>query len=309
MNFKKFGAKKFRGASGRIVPRRNALLGGNSALGSYRHRQYFWQRRSFKLWLILIAVAIVILLYLLFGRVIFTIKTISVQGLKTLSTQEIEQIVNSQEAKRRWLVFSQQNLWVFDSKMAENSLRERFMLDSVKIKKRPLGKLKIELSEKSNQLTWVSGEDYYYLDPNGLAVKDILVANIEVVEGDNDNQANAAALIDSEAIDQNLPKVIDDSVRPLEVGQQVLTASTVSFINALDNQLKQLDLTVTSYSMANSSATEIIAKTNKGFDIYFNTSNDLERQIANLKLVLKEKVGDSRVEYIDLRFGNKVYIK
>ena len=53
------------------------------------------------------------------------------------------------------------------------------------------------------------------------------------------------------------------------------------------------------------------AKTQEGWEIYFNPKENLDWQLTELALVLKQKIPpDERknLEYIDLRF-NKVYIK
>ena len=52
--------------------------------------------------------------------------------------------------------------------------------------------------------------------------------------------------------------------------------------------------------------------TDKNFKVIFSLDNNVEDQILNLDLVLKEKISQEDLvglEYIDLRFGNKVYFK
>ncbi len=53
-------------------------------------------------------------------------------------------------------------------------------------------------------------------------------------------------------------------------------------------------------------------KTGLGFDIFFDLEESYQDQIFNLDVVLKEKIKPeelSNLDYIDLRFGNKIYYK
>ena len=57
---------------------------------------------------------------------------------------------------------------------------------------------------------------------------------------------------------------------------------------------------------------KIEVKTTQDFEIYFNPKEDIPDQIQNLSLVLEEEIpteNRANLEYIDLRFGNRVYYK
>lgn len=56
--------------------------------------------------------------------------------------------------------------------------------------------------------------------------------------------------------------------------------------------------------------TQVNVKTKTGFVVYFNSELDLERQINNLNAVLSEEISDPKlIQYIDLRFNDRVYFK
>jgi len=55
---------------------------------------------------------------------------------------------------------------------------------------------------------------------------------------------------------------------------------------------------------------EYQAITTEGWKIYFEPKVGLREQVNNLFLVLREKFSDrTKLEYIDLRFGNRVFYK
>ena len=57
--------------------------------------------------------------------------------------------------------------------------------------------------------------------------------------------------------------------------------------------------------------TEIHVQTSEGWEAYFEQSINLDQQLNNLFLVLKDKIGDNRagLSYIDLRFPDRIYYK
>ena len=59
--------------------------------------------------------------------------------------------------------------------------------------------------------------------------------------------------------------------------------------------------------------TEISVVTQKGFEIYFDIfSSSLDQQIKNLRKILNQEIKEKEIpslEYIDLRFGNRIYYR
>ena len=58
-------------------------------------------------------------------------------------------------------------------------------------------------------------------------------------------------------------------------------------------------------------AKKIIVNTKNGFKVFFNEEKDFLEQVDNLTLILNReiKLNINNIEYIDLRFGNKIYYK
>ena len=56
---------------------------------------------------------------------------------------------------------------------------------------------------------------------------------------------------------------------------------------------------------------EFRAKTSKGYQLLFKREDNLENQMNVLKVVLDTEIKENRgrLEYVDLRFGNKVFYK
>jgi len=299
--------QQYKKPSGRIAGKR--FDGGS---GVFKRRQYFWQRRSFKVYLVLAFIVLIFILYLLFWSNIFKINNIKVEGASSISSEEITSIIQNQMAQSRLGVLSQSNLFIFSSKMAENEIKNRYVVEDVKVSKWPLKTLKIKLAEKANVLTWITDNHYYYLDPNGLATKEVLVANLTLGEGEappKDSSTTGENLIDLSALDQSLPLVYDLTNTAVKVKDQVLSADMIKFISSVNQKLPNNDLKIVSFQIPERGGSGVQVKTNKGYDIYFDNQEDLDRQLANLNLVIKEKIKDKKINYIDLRFKDRVYYK
>ncbi|MFA5076510.1 MAG: hypothetical protein WC480_03800 [Patescibacteria group bacterium] len=298
--------RSYKRPSGRSLFRRGAGAGG-----MFKRRQFFWQRRSFKIYLTLGIAGFFFLLYLICWSGIFTIQNIQTEGIKSLSAEQVKQIIQDQLSQRRFGLFSQSNLWFFNSKTAQDEIKNRYVVTDAQIKKRPLKTLKIVITEKESQITWVSGDQYYYLDSNGLAVKEVIVANITLVEGAATNQPDTTgeAMTDLSVLDTNLPIVYDLSNTKVKVGQAIVSPAIIQFIYQLKEKIASVNLEARAYQIPEPQGTEVRVVTSRGFDVYFDLQNDLDRQLANLDLVIKQKVKDKKINYIDLRFENRVYFK
>ena len=74
---------------------------------------------------------------------------------------------------------------------------------------------------------------------------------------------------------------------------------------------EKLNLNVIGYQLFSKIPGEIRVTVSDGFKIYFNRDDDLENAFVVIKTVLEEEIKEkrSRLDYIDARFGNKVFYK
>lgn len=296
--------------SGRVIRRAynsGAGLGGRD----FKRRERFWQRRRFKLIAIAAVIATLLLAYWLFWSGLFEVRAIEVRGNQTLAAGTIEQVVREQFSHRRAVLFSQSHLLFFDSAAVEQRLQQQYFFDQVVIKRRPFHRLIVAITEKTAQLTWVSDSRYYTIDGNGLALREILAPS--VVELRDDQQPSEAAageqVIDAQILGDSGTVVIDQTNTPVTIGQSVANQAFIHFITELVNQFSTTELTAEQWLVPSPSEGVVHVKTNRGFTVYFDSQDQLDAQLANLRLILREKIKDRNVNYIDLRFGNRVFIK
>ncbi len=296
-------------------------------------RQEKRKSRRLKLYGFLIISIILILGYFLFYSDKFKIKTIAISGTRNIRSEDLRSIAEAQLKESRFLIFGQNNLFILNTKELEKKINEKYVLDQLKISRELPDGLKIEVQEKVSAIIWVSNNRYYNLDSNGIAISELVNLNQRVNQPAGSEKIKKSAnsknsqekvvevnqpptqifdiKIDNQGIG-SFPSVSDESNQEVTLGQPVLAAEMISAILNLNKELPtKTNLTINGFKMPTPDSREVKVVTSEGWEIYLDTTKDLEMQLANLKLVLDQKIKNNRqkLEYIDLRFGNRVYYK
>ena len=244
-------------------------------------------------------------LYFLFGWNFFNIKKIEVSGNKNISEIEIIDLVNEQMLNRKFIIFSQANIFLFNKNQLRQSLSEKIILQKVKIDRRFPDTIRIEIFEKEPLAILITQSKAYYMDLEGLIVslvKDQAELNIQKV-GDFD-------IFRHEIVAKNLPIIYDLENRGAELNNIIATEKTTIFIIELIKKLpKNINYDI-SYYEYDAKNREVVANIIEGWRVRFNIDLNLDSQIDNLAVLLRENIKDTRnLDYIDLRFGERVFYK
>lgn len=234
----------------------------------------------------------------------FKINTITVKGVEFIDDQEIKSLISDQLDDRRWLLFNQSNIFFFSKKQAEEKIRQAYLLNNFKIRKKYFNQIEVDLEKNNSGVIWVNATNQYYLDLEGRATRlidqgQLLTINAEVGDSIIRSGANAS----------QYPLIKDLSNREVVVGESVLSSETIAFILELTNQLKtDADFEIAYYEINRPAANDITLVTQEGWLIKFSLENSVLSQINSLKVILKQRAGDrSKLDYIDLRFGDKIF--
>ncbi|NCT54525.1 FtsQ-type POTRA domain-containing protein [Candidatus Falkowbacteria bacterium] len=92
-------------------------------------------------------------------------------------------------------------------------------------------------------------------------------------------------------------------------GKIKLSEKYLAFIFNLNGELKLYNFQLDRFIIADQYYNSVFAKILDGPQIYFNVNNEIKGQLDNLMLVKNNKIKDNfnRLEYIDLRYGDKIY--
>lgn len=96
------------------------------------------------------------------------------------------------------------------------------------------------------------------------------------------------------------------------IPRQAVDPGAMAHIRALAEKLPtETGITVASFDLRSRVPSEIRATAGEGFTLIFKREDDIRAMAHVLKRVLNEEIKDkrSRLDYIDLRFGNKVFYK
>jgi len=161
-------------------------------------------------------------------------------------------------------------------------------------------------TEENFSLIWNSGKEKYYLDEKGVVVKKLDEKDLIIKPGEGETE-----IIRSEATSGIYPVVKDESNFVIEIGKSILEEEKVFFITDLTRQIKdQADFNITNYILDSPAANYITLNTDEDWIAYFTFENSIESQVDLLFSLLYQKVSNrSELEYIDLRFGEKIFWK
>lgn len=261
-------------------------------LEEHKLKKRLWLFKHKSVYLPLLAIVIIGSMYFLFYSPTFKLTGLEVKGLRDITFEELQKIVNDQQATRRLLLFKQNNFFWFSKGRLAETLNHKYALEILIIKKKLFHKLSIYLQEHTSALTWISGDKFYYLDLEGKIITEVPFKDPN----------------------PNFPRIYDESSQLVNYDQSILSPNQIKFIIDILTKLplRTGEIEINSFKIPDRRSNEIKVVTKKGWQIYFNTNLDTERQLDKLVLIYEKKVkelGIDNLEYIDLRFGNKVFYK
>lgn len=228
----------------------------------------------------------IFVIYILIYSNLFRISAIEVSGTELISKEEFVSSVEIELKKRRFFIFPQNNLFVLSKRKLEKGIRQKYNLSELEIEK-GWKKLKISLIENVCHLLIFNRYDqtFYFSDQEG-----------RVTQG-----------ISKEIAEQFWLKYPILNVNNPDLEGSVASAKTVDFIIKLDEAINQAGIERHGYELKGDDEVDLVSK--RGWRAYFDINSDIDRSVENLILLLNEKIGGQKIQYIDLRFGDKVYYK
>ncbi len=232
--------------------------------------------------------------YFLFLTDYFLIKNINIFYLgngkdNLIQEAKIKQLVDNYFQKKSFLNFRKNILF-----LSSGTVRKEFLqdgrLNSVVIDKQFPDSLNIQIAEvKPIARLVITGGENYLLDQKVRLIPD------------SENNPKLAGL----------PTIYDQTILPINQESFELTLSNVSAL--LETKIDIINSIISFpfiFIQKEAGVIKIVAQSNESWRAFFIPDQNFNQQINNLILVLQEKLQDrSKLEYIDLRFGNRVFYK
>jgi cell division septal protein FtsQ len=245
---------------------------------------------SFKGWMysFLILLILIVIFWLVSFSPFMVISEVKITGSNIERSKMFETEAWRQIDQNRFLFLSQSHLFVFNSKNFRSKINNEYVLDGVKIKKKIPGTLEIIIAEKNPVAVWFETDNYYLIDKEGWIISALTgpQSDLTTVVNNGPSKVNGKRLVDQEQI---ISSVLES--------QEAFKGPFLSL------QASQFTATHERDTLAIS--------LKEGIVIYFATNEPMSNQFDRLDILLKSDLKDklSKINYIDLRFGDKVYYK
>lgn len=248
-------------------------------------------KKFFACILVLIFGFIIFIFWFFLASPIWRITNIQVEGLTRVSDTDIKNKIWAQTETSRYLIFKQSNLCLFDKDEAQKNILEVYNLASLKITKKITKTLVISVGERPYSFIFQQGNEFFYTSSDGFVIRESAVSEEDKIKYLILENKNAVNLID-------------------EKNKINISVDYFNFIFELANAItRHNDLSVERFIIDQEFNT-IKVKFKDGPQVYFNTKTEAKAQVERLVLVKKEKIKDnfSKTNYIDLRYGDKIFI-
>ena len=224
------------------------------------------------------------------------IRNIALSGIKTLDEKAVHEGIRARLAGTRGYVFLRSSFFLADTGAIASGLKQDFpRIRDVAVAKKFPDKLNIVITERA----------FWGVFCNGLA----------------SSSTPACAFIDPDGIAyEHAPKpqgkliitIRTDTDREIALGSPAVDPALMAGISALtENIPAQTGIALADFELRGRVPREIRVIAADGFTMIFNLESDYAAVLRVLKRVLDGEIKDKRIrlDYIDLRFGNKVFYK
>lgn len=259
-----------------------------------KKKKSIFRFRFFWLGLLFLVILGTVVYFVVFSS-IFKIKEIDISGNQKTGFEELKNLISNQIDKN----FLKRSIFLTNLKEINEMLLEKFpQIAKVNLNRKLPNVLAVQIEERNPVAIFSQalpsfpeenlggqGQNYFYIDKEGIIFEEI------------------------SEIPQMLKIKKSTSAGDLELGKKIIEKELIAQILKINSELKDnLKIPLTEFLII--SERRLNAKTSEGWEIYFNPERDLEWQLTQLSVLLKERIPPDKrrnIEYIDLRF-EKIYI-
>lgn len=222
---------------------------------------------------------------------VWRLKKIVVSGSTRIPSWEIENQLWQRTQLTRGLVFRQSNIFLFDREEATEEILVKYNFASLEIAKKIPGTLSVTIGERPYAFIFQQGGALCYASSDGSLIKEAPVSEEDKKKYFILENQNSIDLVGTD-------------------GRIALKEEYLQFIINLAARLSAYPDQPTERYIVDQEFNAVKVKFLNGPLVYFNIKSDLNSQVERLLLVKREKIKDNfnRINYIDLRYGDRVFI-
>lgn len=229
-------------------------------------------------------------LYQIFHLPYFQVAYIDVRGGETISSDKLKIFLKESLAGDRWGLFPKSNILFLSPRRTEAALQGEYPeIQSVIVEKQLPQTIRVTISERAIWAVYCSEEPVLcsFIDGEGVIFR-------------------AAPMVQGSLI---LTIHSENPLPPL--GTIVFSPEEISLLQQFQSSFENVGVPVTGFQLKQNSPKDFWIKTKEGFFVVVIKEAHPEETANIVKTVLEKEVGGRRgsLEYLDARFGNKVFVK
>jgi len=251
-------------------------------------RGYYGQKKNIPkktIFRIILAILLILLLQSIWQIKFLKIEHINLSGQNDLSPEEVQGFISDELTATRFLFFEDSNYFLVPEEELSQKLIEKYNLEEANVQKKWPDILNISVKEKSSHFIWLKDDSIYLLDAKGFLNRQI-------------------SILDDKYL------LLDDRRDSRPDGEQVFSDEEINVINQI--YLNWMDLIASKAKLEKVTIYNdwsIELNTKLGFYVKIDRNQDIGEQLNILKTVLEDNITGVDIDYIDVRFGDKVYFK
>ncbi|MBI4268392.1 hypothetical protein HY627_00985 [Candidatus Uhrbacteria bacterium] len=257
-------------------------------------------------------------LYGFFFARFFSLDYIDVSVKGDIDASRIRSVLFRQMEGRRFFV-PQKNMFAFDIRSAKQVLSDVFVIEDLSIRKELPNTLRISVRGKPFRALWLTNGRLYDITTRGTIAQEVTASQIDffpsaLLRRLSPNGSSTTALgapsvpYTPEQEDAQVPIIVDAKNEPIQTEDSVFSRDQLSTVLALSDAIHQSGVHY-DYLKTTRGSTDMRVVTNEGWEIVTTLREDPVSQMALLSKVIREKIKNNRkkLQYVDVRFGNRVY--
>ncbi len=239
----------------------------------------------------------------------FRINEISVQGIEVLDEKQFKGEIANLLNGKLYRIIPYNNIFIIPTAKISAELSQKFpILKRIAVIRNFSQKLSIEIEERKPEAIWC------------LTFANDLIATSTVFTTSSSPSLgrDSCAFVDEKGFifgpapifsGTIFPKFFDKRGQPSVIGKEMISDAEFQKLRAFKDLLVKNDINVAKIILKDEGIYEVYSK--EGWYILLNAKNEPNPSFNNLKLVLDTQIKEKRpkLDYIDLRFGKKVFYK
>ncbi len=232
--------------------------------------------------------------------------TVQVNGLTTLSIDEVTAMVNTDLNHRRMLVIPGSHLFFANTETIAENLDTQFHFETLTLRREGRA-LVIDTQERITEIAWTVADKTYFVDLMGIAAREATPEALVMIAA---RRAHSAEIPIAPGVQPVMPIVDIREGDEVVLGTVVIPVERLANILALDRELRARSFSPITYTLDASDTPWLTVSLLEQPSLLVDVTTSPDNPLAMLDAFSRDRNGDlSVLLYIDLRFGNHVYSK